>query len=103
MRVASGPGSSVTVSEDEIPPPLGRRIRSGSTRARDRLFGAQRTPPGKYRAEPSGGQDALGSHPDHNRRAASGGLLGNAASLPALRQDSRPERQPSGDVSNALR
>src|SRR5436305_2057317 len=55
-RVASGPGSSVTPLGHEIPHPPGRRIRSGSTRAGDRLFGAQRASPGDYRPVPSGGQ-----------------------------------------------
>jgi len=49
MLVAIGNGSFVTGSGDEIPHPPHRRIRSWSTGAGDRLFGAQRASAGGRR------------------------------------------------------
>jgi multidrug efflux pump subunit AcrB len=50
MLVVSGNGSFVTASGDEVPRPPRHRIRSWSTRAGDRLLGAQRASTGGGRS-----------------------------------------------------
>src|SRR5260370_9802641 len=85
MLVAIGNGSFVTGSGDEIPHPPHRRIRSWSTGAGDRLFGAQRASAGGRRADSSGGKEAAWSNPAENGRAASRGIPGDSSAwIPEL-------------------
>jgi len=103
MLVVRGNGSFVTASGDEILHPPGRGIRSWSTRAGDRLFGAQRASTGGDRSDSSGGKETAWGNPAENGRAASRGIPGNSAWLPALWESPKAERQPYGNVSNFVR